>query len=151
MSERISSGEFVEMMLESFDRGQELVFTPSGNSMLPMLDGKNDKVTFSKKQGPLKKYDVAFYLRPQSGQPVLHRMIGFTKAGEYIFCGDNQYAYEYGIKDDDVLALMTSFTHNGREYHVTDTRYRLYVFNMMFRKRLHRFLSKVYHRLIKRK
>lgn len=147
MSEYISPDAFVAIMQESFDRGQELIFTPSGTSMLPMLDGKSDKVTFSVKPDKLKKYDVAFYVRRRTDQLVLHRMIGFTKSGEYIFCGDNQLSYEYGVGDDDILALMTSFTHNGKEHQVTDISYRLYVRRMMLKKRLRRFAGRVYHKI----
>lgn len=147
MSEYISPADFIAVMQESFDRGQELIFTPSGTSMLPMLDGESDKVTFSVKPDKLKKYDVAFYVRRRTDQLVLHRMIGFTKSGEYIFCGDNQLSYEYGVGDDDILALMTSFTHNGKEHRVTDLSYRLYVRRMMLKKRLRRFAGRVYHKL----
>ena len=136
-------------MQESFDRGQELIFTPSGSSMLPMLDGKHDKVTFSEKPDKLKKYDVAFYVRRKTNQLVLHRMIGFTKNGEYIFSGDNQYYYEYGVGDEDVLALMTSFTHNGKQYAVTDFSYRFYIRRMMLKKRLRMFAVKMYHKIKK--
>ena len=149
MSEVISPTEFVAVMQESLDRGQEFIFTPSGSSMRPMLDGKHDKVTFSRKSDRLKKYDVAFYVRRCTGQLVLHRMIGFTKGGEYIFCGDNQYDYEYGVGDDDVLALMTAFTHNGKTYSVNDLSYRFYIRRMMLKKRLRRFASKVYHKIMK--
>ena len=68
--------------------------------MLPMLDGENDTVTFAPKPERLKKYDVAFYQRGETGQLVLHRMIGFSKDGGYIFSGDNQFYYEYGVTDD---------------------------------------------------
>lgn len=150
MSEFIAPNDFIEVMQESFSRGQLITFTPSGNSMLPMLDGNNDTVTFSKKPERLRKYDVAFYQRPKSGHLVLHRMIGFTASGEYIFCGDNQYDYEYGIGDSDILALMTSFTHNGKERQVTDFSYRFYVRRMMLKKRVRIFASKIYHQLFDR-
>lgn len=149
MSEWLAPEVFISMMQDSFDRGQNISFVPSGSSMLPMLDGKTDKVIFSPKPERLMKYDVAFYLRPQSGQPVLHRMIGFTKDGGYIFSGDNQYYYEYGIGDENVLALMTAFTHKGREYPATDFRYRFYIRRMMLKKRVRMLLSKVYHRVLK--
>lgn len=149
MSELIAPDDFVVMMNESFERGQELIFTPTGTSMLPMLDGKEDKVTFSPKPDHLKKYDVAFYVRRKTNQLVLHRMIGFTKSGGYIFSGDNQYYYEYGVGDDDVLALMTSFTHKGKEYQVTDVSYRFYIRRMMLKKRCHIFAAKIYHKLFK--
>ena len=150
MSEIIAPADFIAVMQESFSRGQLITFTPSGSSMLPMLDGKNDKVTFSPKSERLQKYDVAFYMRRRTGQLVLHRMIGFTKDGEYIFCGDNQYSYEYGVGDDDVLALMTSFTHNGKERKVTDLSYRFYVQRLMLKKRLRHFAGRVYHKLFDR-
>ena len=151
MSEIISPADFVAVMQESFDRGQAFIFTPSGSSMLPMLDGKHDKVTFCQKPDKLKKYDVAFYVRRRTNQLVLHRMIGFTKSGEYIFCGDNQLDYEYGVGDDDVLALMTSFTHNGKEISVTDFSYRFYIRRMMLKKRLRRFCGRIYHKIFDRK
>lgn len=147
MSEYIAPYEFLELMQESFERGQELIFTPSGSSMLPMLDGKTDTVTFSPKPDKLKKYDVAFYIRRRTDQLVLHRMIGFSKDGGYIFSGDGQYDYEYGVKDDDVLALMTAFTHKGKYHKVTDFSYRFYIRRMMLKKRLRRLLSKIYHKL----
>ena len=66
------------------------------------------------------------------------------------FCGDNQYDYEYGVGDDDILALMTSFTHNGKERKVTDFSYRFYVHRLMLKKRLRRFAGRVYHKLFDR-
>ena len=147
MSERISFEEFTLLLEDTFGRGQELTFTPSGCSMKPMLDGESDKVTFSPKPERLKKYDVAFYRRPSTGQLVLHRMVGFTPDGGYIFCGDNQYALEYGITDDDVLALMTAYTHGGRERSVHSLRYRLYSRAIVLRRKSRRSLSKLYHKL----
>ena len=143
MSERISSADFVMILQEAFARGQELTFTPTGTSMLPMLDGREDTVTFSPKPERLKKYDVAFYCRPTSGQLVLHRMVGFDKSGGYVFSGDGQYYYEYGITDNDVLALMTSFTRKGKTYKLSDPSYRLYIRRMMLKKRLRILLGKV--------
>ena len=63
MNSSISPNDFVELMQDCFSRGQTITFTPSGNSMLPMLDGKSDMVTFSPAPKRLKKYDVALYRR----------------------------------------------------------------------------------------
>ena len=147
MSERIPQADFLAILSESFDRGQELSFTPTGTSMLPMLDGESDIVTFSPAPERLKKYDVAFYVRRATDQLVLHRMVGFDKDGGYIFSGDNQYYYEYGVKGGDIIALMTSFTHNGRTYGVNDFSYRLYIRRMMIKKRIRIILSKIYRKL----
>ena len=116
-----------------------------------MLDGKEDKVVLSKKTGKLQRYDVAFYLRSPSGQPVLHRMIGFDRDGGYIFSGDGQYSYEYGVRDDQVLAVLSGYTHRGREHRVSDLSYRFYIRAMMLRKRLRRLASAAYHRFFRRR
>lgn len=150
MSELISNAEFLAVMEEAFRRGQQIKFTPSGSSMLPMLDGVDDTVTFDRKPDRLKKYDVAFYRRA-NGQLVLHRMIGFTRDGGYIFCGDNQYAYEHGVTDECILALMVAFTHKGKSHTTGDFSYRFYICRLMLKKRLRRLLSKVYRKLLKRK
>ena len=147
MSERIPQADFLAILYESFERGQDIVFTPTGTSMLPMLDGKTDEVTFSPAPDKLKKYDVAFYVRRRTGQLVLHRMVGFDKNGGYVFSGDNQYYYEYGVKHEDILALMTSFTRKGKKRSVTDLSYRFYVRRMMIKKRIRIILSKIYRKL----
>jgi hypothetical protein len=138
----IAPDEFVAVMEEAFARGQELTFTPSGQSMRPMLDGVEDKVTFSPKPDRLKKYDVAFYRRT-SGQLVLHRVVGY-RDDAYVFSGDNQYYYEYGVRHDDILAIMTAFTHKGRAHRVDEFGYRLYIRAMMLKKRLRILAVKIY-------
>lgn len=150
MNDIISSADFVEVMNECFQRGQCLTFTPSGVSMLPMLGGKNDNVTLSPKPERLKKYDVALYIRPKTNQLVLHRMIGFTNSGEYIFSGDNQYYYEYGVGDEKVLALMTAFRHDGKAFSPDDFLYKLYIRRMMLKKRLRIFAGRVYRAVFKK-
>ena len=118
--------------------------------MLPMLDGKEDKVTFSPKPERFKKYDVLFYKRPETNQLVLHRLVGFDRDGGYIFSGDNQYFFERGIGYDDVLAIMSSFTHKGKQHGTRDYSYRLYIRWMMSRKLLRMSASKL-KRMIKGK
>lgn len=147
MSERISSEVFVSVIQECFDRGQEIEFLPTGTSMLPMLDGENDKVTLAAPPERLRKYDVAFYKRRRTGQVVLHRMVGFTRDGGYIFSGDNQYYYEYGVGNDDILALMTAFTRKGKRYDTGKLSYRFYIHRMMQKKRLRMLALKVYRRI----
>ena len=147
MTEQLKAAEFVELLRDTFDRGQELIFSPSGRSMRPMLDGVNDKVTLSPKPDRLRKYDCAFYLRPRTGQPVLHRMIGFTKDGGYIFSGDNQYVKEYGVTDDCILALMTSYTHKGKLRDLSALRYRLYCRWIVWKKKPIALLARIYHKL----
>ena len=147
MNEVISFELFSDLLRETFDRGQEFTFIPSGTSMLPLLNGTDDKVTFSPKPAHLSKYDVALYRRPSNGHLVLHRMIGFTHDGGYIFCGDNQFTKEFGITDDDVLALMTAFTRKGKTHSVRSLRYRIYCRRIVCMMKYRRIKAIIYHKL----
>ena len=42
-------------------------------------------------------------------------------------CGDNQFAKEKGIRDDQIIAVMTSFVRKGKPYKINSLRYRTYV------------------------
>ena len=111
----------LETVLEN---GGEITFTPRGNSMRPMLKSGVDVITLKRFNRPLKKYALPLYRR-ESGQFVLHRVVGKNKDG-YIMRGDNQLNKEYGITDANILGEVIAFTHNGREYKVTDFSYKLY-------------------------
>ena len=59
------------------------------------------------------------------GKYVLHRIIE-VRPDSYVILGDNCIAKEYGIRDEDILGVLTSFRHNGHTVSVSDWRYRLY-------------------------
>ena len=46
---------------------------------------------------------------------MLHRIVKVLPDG-YVFLGDNCLNKEYGITDQDVLGVMTSFVRDGKEY-----------------------------------
>ena len=112
------------MIREQLAKGLSVTFTPSGTSMLPMLRPNRDAVTLSPlPKGRLKKYDLPLYRR-DNGRYVLHRIVG---VGETYTClGDNHVGRERGIRDDQMIALVTSFRRNGKEISVNATSYRLY-------------------------
>ena len=85
----------------------ELVTTPSGNSMWPMLRHKRDSVYFVKKNGRLEKYDLPIYKRVD-GQLVMHRVVEVNE-NDYTMCGDNQYIVEKGIKEEQIIAVAKGF------------------------------------------
>ena len=39
-------------------------------------------------------------------------------------CGDNQFAVEKGITDDDVIGVVTAFYRKGKPYTVDSMKYR---------------------------
>ena len=99
-------------------------FAPRGVSMLPMIRQGLDTVELSPvPSGGLKKFDLPLYQR-DDGHYVLHRIV---KVGEHYTCiGDNQFVLEYPVRHDQVIAVVTAFTRNGKRVQVTDLWHRLY-------------------------
>lgn len=115
--------ELMPLIRERLACGQSVRFLPRGISMLPMLRQGIDSVTLSPLPEKLKKYDLPLYQR-DNGKYVLHRV---TEVGETYTCmGDNQFAPETGLRQDQMIALVTAFTRGEKEYRVTDFSYRLY-------------------------
>ena len=93
--------------------------------MEPMLRENRDLVIIEVPSSRLQKYDVALYKRGE--QYVLHRVIDFCRDGSYVMCGDNQFAKEKGIRDDQIIAVMTGFYRKGKTYSANSFLYRVYV------------------------
>ena len=115
--------DLMPLIREQLAQGKNVRFSPRGTSMLPMLRQGIDKVVLSPVPGKLKKYDLPLYRR-ENGQYVLHRIV---EAGDTYTClGDNQFDKEPGLRQEQMIALVTAFTRGDREFSVTDWRYRLY-------------------------
>ena len=110
---------------EELNRKGKFTYTNRGVSMLPLLREHKDLFTIEKKQGRYEKYDVVLYKRPPQSF-VLHRIVE-VREQDYVILGDNCLNKEYGIRDEDILGVMTSFVRNGREYSVKHKGYQLYV------------------------
>jgi len=98
----------------------------AGTSMLPMLRDRKDTAVFVEPTFPLRKYDVILYRR-KDGSFVLHRIVGKDQFG-YILCGDNQYFYEHGIKDNQVIAELSAYIKDGKRVECTSFKNRFYSF-----------------------
>lgn len=102
-----------------------LTYTFKGNSMNPMLKQGRDIFTVRAKTSErCRKYDVVLYRRPPN-QYVLHRVVEVRDTG-YVILGDHCISKEYGITDDDIIAVMTSFTRRGKEHSVHEISCRIY-------------------------
>lgn len=124
MNKQVSMEQLIPVFQEVWDRGKSVNFTPSGNSMLPMLRDKKDQVVLSPAKGKLKKYDLPLY--NYHGRFILHRVYKVNKNGTYTMLGDNRNTCEFGVTDDDIYALVTSFTRDGKTYSVKNIKYRFY-------------------------
>lgn len=124
---RVNLSELLPIMSEQLESGKEVCFSPNGISMLPVLRPGKDSVTLQSPPEKLKKYDLPLYRR-NSGQFVLHRVVKVNKDGTYTMCGDNQYAWEKGIKHSQIIGVVTSFNRDGKEISCKNFKYRLYAF-----------------------
>lgn len=102
-----------------------LTYSNVGLSMLPLLRQGKDLFTVKRKgPGRCRVGDVVLYRRPPN-QYVLHRIIK-VRPNDYVILGDNCIAKEYGIRDEDIIGIMTSFVRNGKEHSTGEVGYRVY-------------------------
>ena len=116
--------DMMPLIRESLEQGKSVRFSPRGTSMLPMLRQGLDTVILSPlPPRRLNKYELPMYQR-KNGQYVVHRIV---KAGETYTCmGDNQFQKEPGLSHDQMIALVTGFTRNGKEHSVEEWSHRTY-------------------------
>ena len=87
---------------EYFKRHTELIYRNVGVSMLPMLKQGRD----------------LFILKKKTDQ----------RCKKYVILGDNCEHKEYGIKEEDILAVMDSFVRKGKIISVSNWKYKLYAY-----------------------
>ena len=110
---------------EYLEKNGSLTYANTGVSMLPLLrQGKDLFIVKKKGSERLKAGDVALYRRPPASY-VLHRVIR-VQPEDYVILGDNCVNKEYGIKDEDIIGVMTGYVRGGKEHSVSDAGYRLY-------------------------
>jgi hypothetical protein len=117
--------ELVPLLSEVIESGGELRLSPRGTSMLPLLREGRDSVALVAPT-EVTKGDICLYRRA-SGQYVLHRLMRFEE-GEPVFCGDNQLAFEHGVKREEILARVSAVYRGERRVSVDSFFYRLYRF-----------------------
>lgn len=146
MSKGLSYEEYLE-------QNETLTYTNVGVSMLPLLRQGKDLFTVRRKgEERCRVGDVVLYRRPPD-QYVLHRVIEVKPDG-YVILGDNCVAREYGIRDADILGVMTGYVRDGKAHSVSEFGYRLYTFLWLhtiglrvFAKRARLKLARLWHRI----
>ena len=111
------------LIKECLADGRSVWIYPNGVSMRPMIRQGVDRVLLSPVPEKLNKYDLPFYQR-DDGHFVLHRIV---RVGETYTCvGDNQVDLEHGVRHDQMIALVTSFTRGNRKISVNSFAYKIY-------------------------
>lgn len=109
---------------EELDKKGILVYTNKGNSMYPLIRQEKDVLIIKKVNTRLKKMDIPLYKR-ESGQYVLHRIIKVNE-NDYVIRGDNTYYNETGIRDDQILGVLSGVIREGKEISVNSLSYKIY-------------------------
>lgn len=133
------------IMEEVVAAGGTFELTVTGNSMFPMLKNRVSRVKLSP-AGQLKAGDLPLYRR-DDGAFVLHRIIKYD--GEYYsMCGDNQYVLERGIRPNQIIAVVTAFSRDGKKWtNSNNVLYMIYIRIWMFVRILKWFVQGVSSRL----
>ncbi len=132
--------------------GGIFTFTPNGTSMLPLLRPGEDSVELTAPDGA-GTGDIVLYKR-ENGAYVLHRIVS-ERDGSFVMCGDNQYKLEYGIKPEQIVALVSAINRDGEHIERGSDRLKKYERRLPFmrkskkiRTETRRLLSKIKHLLI---
>ena len=108
----VSPEELMEPLLAVMEEAETVPLVISGYSMNPFLAHGRDTVYLSKITRPLKKGDMVLYRR-DSGAYILHRIYR-VEGNSYTFVGDAHTQLERGIREDQLLALVTAVRRKGK-------------------------------------
>ena len=118
-----SEKDVMPLVEECLAGGMDVRMKVSGISMTPILHNIKDSVVLTKTDR-VKKYDIVLYKRA-NGKYILHRIIG-RKKGAFVMAGDFEIEKEYPVYEDMIIAKVTSFCRNGKDYTPEDFVIRLY-------------------------
>ena len=118
-----SINDVMPIIEECISRGSDVRIKVSGISMTPILHNLKDSVVLSPAQ-KIGKYDIVLHRR-KNGQYILHRIIG-KKGGAFVVAGDFETEKEYPVYEDMIIAKVTAFCRNGKDYTPDDFIIRLY-------------------------
>ena len=109
---------------------ESLTYTNVGASMMPLLREGKDLFTVRKKGAErCRAGDVVLYRRTPELY-VLHRIVE-VRPDSYVMLGDHNITREYGIRDEDILGVMTGFVRDGKTHTVDEPGYRVYSWVVM--------------------
>lgn len=102
----------MDQLLGLLEETESVPLVISGSSMVPFLVHGRDTVYLSKVKRPLKKGDMILYRR-DNGAYILHRICRVD--GEtYTLVGDAQTWLEPGVRQDQVLAVVSAVCRKGK-------------------------------------
>lgn len=119
-TKKVALEELYPIIKEQLESGGNVKIPITGTSMLPLLvQGRDFVVLKSCEKAEIN--DIIFYRR-DNGAFVLHRIIGIDNKG-YVLCGDNQWVKEYGIKDHNIIGVVSEIYRDGKAIKIDDKKY----------------------------
>jgi len=112
---------------QELEKNGTLIYTTKGRSMRPFLRSGQDLMVIERRDNSrFRPRDVVLYRR-RSGKYVLHRIMVVRKQ-DYVLCGDNCWNLEPGIRDEQILGVLTAVIRDGKRLDVKAPGYRARVF-----------------------
>jgi len=117
--------ELSPLMAEAVNNAGEVTFTVTGNSMLPLLRHRRDKVSIVKPdKNILKKCDIPLFVR-KDGKYILHRIVA-VKTDGYVVIGNNQCIKEYPVLNSQIIGVVKGIWRNGKYISCDSFGYKVY-------------------------
>lgn len=105
----------IEQQINCLQPNQVLKITPNGFSMYPFFVGGRDDVYVAPPHFPLKRGEIALYLR-DNGTYVIHRVYKVERIGkdyQYYMLGDQQTWIEGPLKQSQIHAVAVQIIRKG--------------------------------------
>lgn len=109
---QIQTKEYIDMLKQMTEEGNEVSMLISGNSMSPFLIHGRDWILFRKPERKLHQGDMVFYQR-KTGQYVMHRIVKKRPEGFYL-AGDAQDQMEGPILEEQIFARIIKVKRKGK-------------------------------------
>lgn len=109
MPHQIANDILIPEMERMLNEGREVLFTPSGVSMRPFIEGGRDSVVLRRPSAPIRRGDIllARCVRPDGSETyVLHRVLRVEKDGAVVLQGDGNLLGEERIRPENVLGIV---------------------------------------------
>lgn len=129
----VDMNNLIPLISEIISSDKEVVFTPYGSSMLPLLKGGKSVIILKKFDGKIKKNDLPLYKR-EDGKYILHRVIKINKDNTFNARGDSLIVNEKNINISSIIAITSQYKRKDKFKKIHCFSYNLYsaIWNITF-------------------